>query len=131
LQTNVVGNIFTKHGIAVISSPNSTYNDAINTYATASWNSTKTIYELNILVKVDGGDFNISQNRSLLLDDLETYQSFATGSSFDPYVTTIGLYNSNLDLIAVGKLAQPIRKREDVDTNFLIRIDLDRNVIKG
>jgi hypothetical protein len=131
LQTNVVGNVFTKHGLAVISSPNSTYGNAINTYATASWKSTKTIYELSVLVKVDGGDFNISQNRSLLLDDLETYQSFATGSSFDPYVTTIGLYNSNLDLIAVGKLAQPIRKREDVDTNFLIRIDLDRYVVKG
>jgi hypothetical protein len=31
-------------------------------------------------------------------------------------------------LLAIGKLAQPIRKRPDVDMNFLIRIDLDKNI---
>jgi len=32
--------------------------------------------------------------------------------------------------LAIGKLAQPIKKRNDVDVNFLIRIDLDKNIIK-
>jgi hypothetical protein len=31
-------------------------------------------------------------------------------------------------LLALGKLAQPIRKRMDVDMNFLIRLDLDKNI---
>ena len=30
----------------------------------------------------------------------------------------------------MGKLAQPIKKRSDVDMNFLIRLDLDKNITK-
>ena len=40
-----------------------------------------------------------------------------------PYVTTIGLYNKNYELVAVGKLAQPVQKRDDVDMNFVVRWD--------
>jgi hypothetical protein len=38
------------------------------------------------------------------------------------------LYNEAGELLAIGKLAQPIKKRDDVDMNFLIRIDLDKNI---
>ena len=44
-------------------------------------------------------------------------------SSAHPYVTTIGLYNKDYQLLAVGKLAQPIQKRDDVDMNFIVRWD--------
>jgi hypothetical protein len=39
------------------------------------------------------------------------------------------LYNANAQWLAIGKLAQPIKKRDDVDLNFLIRLDLDRNIL--
>ena len=128
MQTNHIGNIFTKQGVAVISTPDHRFNNVINTAYTASYRSTKTIYELGVLANVDSGDFNISSNISLTADDDNTFKSFATGSAFAPYITTIGLYDDAGQLLAVGKLAQPIRKRNDVDTNFLIRIDLDRNI---
>ena len=70
----------------------------------------------------------MSSNITLTKDDDETYYSFVTGSTFAPYITTVGLYNDAGQLLAVAKLAQPIRKRSDVDMNFLIRIDLDRNL---
>ena len=47
---------------------------------------------------------------------------FVSGT-LKPYITTIGLYNDKTELIAVGKLAQPIQKRDDVDMNFVIRWD--------
>ena len=128
MQTNHVGNIFTKQGVAILSSPDYRIHNVINTAYTASYRSTKTIYELGVLANVDSGDFNISSNISLTADDDQTYKSFATGSAFAPYITTIGLYDDAGQLLAIGKLAQPIRKRNDVDTNFLIRIDLDRNI---
>jgi hypothetical protein len=40
-----------------------------------------------------------------------------------PYITTVGLYNNEAQLIAVAKLGRPIQKREDVDMNFIIRWD--------
>lgn len=128
IQSNHVGNIFTKQGVAVLSAPDHRINNILNLPYTASYRSTKTIYELGVLANVDAGDFNVSSNISLTTDDDQTYKSFAIDSSFAPYITTIGLYDDAGRLLAIGKLAQPIRKRNDVDTNFLIRIDLDRNI---
>ena len=39
------------------------------------------------------------------------------------YITTVGLYNENLDLLALAKLSQPITK--DQTKEALIRIKLD------
>ena len=128
MQTNHVGNVFSKQGIAVISTPDYRYNNILNLPYTASYRSTKTIYEMGVTAKISSGDFNMSSNLSLTADDDVTYKSFATGSAFAPYITTVGLYDNAGQLLAIGKLAQPVRKRPDVDMNFLIRIDLDRNI---
>jgi len=128
LQTNHVGNVFTKQGLAVISSPDYRYDDILYLPYSASYKSTITLYEMNVTTRLDSGDFNMSSNLTLTGDDDSTYQSFVSGSSFAPYITTIGLYDDAGQLLAIGKLAQPIRKRSDVDMNFLIRLDLDRNI---
>jgi hypothetical protein len=128
MQTNHVGNVFGKQGVVVISTPDYRYHDIINQPYSASYRSTKTIYEMGVTVEIGSGDFNATLNRSATADDDKTYQSYVTASSFAPYITTIGLYDDAGRLLAIGKLAQPIRKRPDVDMNFLIRVDLDRNI---
>lgn len=129
LQTNHVGNVFEKQGLIVFSSPDYRFQNLINTPFTASYKSTVSIYEMSVITKLDAGDFNMSTNITLTKDDDSTYYSFVSGSSFAPYITTIGLYNDAGQLLAIGKLAQPIKKRSDVDMNFLIRLDLDNNVV--
>ena len=128
LQTQYVGNIFNKHGIAVISSPDYRFNNIIYTPFTASYRSTVTLNELSVVARLDAGDFNMSTNITLTQDDDTTYYSFASSDDFAPYITTIGLYNDAGQLLAIGKLANSIRKRNDVDMNFLIRLDLDKNI---
>lgn len=128
LQTQYVGNIFNKHGIAVISSIDYRFNNIIYAPYTASYRSTMTINELSAVAKLDAGDFNMSTNITLTKDDDSTYYPFVSGSTFAPYITTIGLYNNFGELLAIAKLAQPIKKRNDVDMNFLIRLDLDKNI---
>ena len=88
------------------------------------------MHELGIVTRLSSGDFNMSTNVTLTKDDNQTYRGFVSGSDFTPYVTTIGLYNDAGQLLAVGKLAQPIRKRNDIDVNFLVRIDLDKKLVK-
>jgi len=64
-----------------------------------------------------------------LLDS--TVKDFATGSIefsgsysyFQPYTTTIGLYNDNNDLLMVAKLAKPIALSSDTDMTFIVRYD--------
>jgi hypothetical protein len=48
---------------------------------------------------------------------------YATSSYFDPYITTVGLYNENQDLIAVAKLSQPLPSSRTTDTNIIINLD--------
>jgi hypothetical protein len=49
---------------------------------------------------------------------------FATASFFQPYITTVGLYNDSNELIAVGKLAQPVPKSKYMDMNFVVKLDI-------
>lgn len=128
LQTNVVGNVFHDQGIVVISSANPIYNNLIDVPFTASYRSTVKLTEFTAMIRVPAGKYNMSTNRSLLKDDAVTYEPFVSSSIFSPYITSIGLYSAGGTLVAIAKLAQPIKKRNDVDLNFLIRIDLDQPI---
>jgi hypothetical protein len=132
LQTNTVGNIFEKNGIAVITSPNYLYSNILQTPFTASYKSTVTRHELSVLARIGAGDYNMSLNSTLVQDDGVTYLGYISSSAdFYPYITTIGLYDDRSNLIAVGKLATPLRKRNDIDTNILIQIDLENTIKMG
>ena len=48
---------------------------------------------------------------------------FVTESYFSPYITTIGLYDEAQNLLAIGKLAQPLPSSPTTDTTILINID--------
>jgi|TARA_R110001583_G_scaffold59149_1_gene176080 hypothetical protein len=50
--------------------------------------------------------------------------SIVTGSEFKPYVTDIGLYSEENELLAHGKLAKPIRLSDDIETTFVVRFDV-------
>jgi hypothetical protein len=126
LQTNRVGNIFYDTGIIVVSSPDYRYNNIGVFGYTGSYQSTKNIYEFSSLCKIKKGDFNLTTNPSALQDDNETYLNYMTGSSAQPYFTTIGLYNDDAQLMATAKLATPLQKRTDIDMSVLVRVDLDK-----
>ena len=47
----------------------------------------------------------------------------STGSYLAPFITTIGLYDDNCDLVAIAKLPQPIKSYPDLPVNFIVRFD--------
>ena len=47
----------------------------------------------------------------------------ATHSDFATYVTSIGLYNDEDELLAVGKTAKPIKNDKDLSLTFVVRFD--------
>jgi hypothetical protein len=141
-QTNVAGNIFYRNGQIVLSSPLSKYHSGSSFFSnewTASWKGTHTIYENEVMVRIPADQFNYSVNPTVTYrpamavdstSEIEKqngpgslYKSIFTGSLAKPYITTIGLYNDKAQLLAVGKLAQPVQKRDDVDMNIIVRWD--------
>jgi hypothetical protein len=45
------------------------------------------------------------------------------GSYLAPFITTIGLYDDDMNLVAVAKLPQPIKSEPDIPINFIVRFD--------
>lgn len=82
--------------------------------------------EFEYLCQISETDFNFTTNPTIF--ENENYQdavlkSFVSSSEWSPYITTIGLYDDHGQLLAIGKLARPIKKRKDVPYNFVVRFD--------
>jgi hypothetical protein len=66
----------------------------------------------------------IDPNRFGSFDDFEYSGSLdPTGSYLAPYITTIGLYDDELNMVAVAKLPQPIKSEPNYPLNFIVRFD--------
>jgi hypothetical protein len=93
---------------------------------TCSFESTITLYESQYKCTIRENEFNFTQNPTVVSGSMNSgvIYAFATGSYFSPYVTTVGLYNNNYELIAVGKLAQPLPTSAVTDTTILVNLDL-------
>ena len=86
-----------------------------------------TFYEYEIICKVRRGEFNFTQNPTVRVDKASHSQgleNYVTSSFFNPYITSIGLYDDEYNLLAVAKLANPLEKRDDVDVNVIVRFDM-------
>jgi len=91
---------------------------------TCSFQSSRTIYETQYKCTIRPDEFNFSLNPSLISGSIDgTVYDFVTGSYFSPYVTTIGLYNENQELLAVAKLGQPLPTSRTTDTTIIINLD--------
>lgn len=135
----IVGNIIYQHGIAVITN---NVSGIVNSFTTGSnfgceFSSSYTIYETQYKCTINPPEYNFSLNETLMSGSSAfTYNSssyyqpqgdalvdFATGSIFNPYVTGIGLYNDNQELLAIAKLAKPLPTSTTSDTTILINLD--------
>ena len=96
----------------------------LSTNATCSFSSSLTIYETQYKATIRENEFNFSQNPSIISGSTDgKIYNFATGSFFSPYVTTVGLYDDNQELLAIGKLPQPLPTSRTTDTTIFINID--------
>ena len=137
---NYVGNIFYDKGLAVITETGSwsgsvDYSD-LGTNYNLKFDSFNTIntYEYNVTLLPQ--DFNLTTNysiRNVLTTDTKPLTLSTpfiaqpyTGSDFQPYITTINLYQQgNYDSPVIqATLPKPIRKSDKINTRFKIRLDI-------
>jgi hypothetical protein len=123
VSSSFVGNIFYAHGIIVntnVINYTLLYDDS-----TFSFQNEHIVYENEVRCIVKESDFNLSYNPTLVTGsyDSGSLRGFATSASFQPYVTTIGLYNDDNELLVVAKLAKPIALSSDTDMTFIVKYD--------
>jgi hypothetical protein len=76
-----------------------------------------------VFVRPQSTEFNYSENPSFISGSTGEvlYSQFINNPQ--TYITTVGLYNDNNELLAVAKLSRPLSK--DFTSEALIRVKLD------
>jgi hypothetical protein len=146
---NQLGNIIYEHGLAIVTvesedAYDSIYGTAVygtdlygeapgfdafmtGSNVTCSFESTLTLNEVQYAARITENEYQFSLNPTIIQGsniNSDTYFDFATGSFFTPYITTVGMYNNNYDLLAVAKLAKPLPVSQHTDTTIMVNLDL-------
>ena len=99
--------------------------DAIrNRIYNVSFNNTTELNSTIYYCRAAHNEFNYSSNPSYI--DPTTSQIRVKQSSFDQpvsYITTVGLYGANNELLAVAKVSEPIKKTPDTELALRVRLD--------
>jgi len=127
IGTPIVGNIFYSMGLITITNPHYFHHfKHHNITSSISFKNTLPLVENEYQCTADEQEYNFTNNvsaRCITNEEHENIANFATGSIWNPYVTTIGLYDDNYELLVVGKLGQPVRMSDETDTTFILRWD--------
>ena len=70
------------------------------------------------------GDSDITYDGSGTAMTSTSISAFAIAQEFQSYVTGVGVYNDNNELLAIGKLGQPLKKSSTIPMTFLVSIDI-------
>jgi hypothetical protein len=96
--------------------------DAIVLGASFELDAEEKVSSQYMFVRVKNSEFNYSSNPSYI-DTNGNLNNTTMADSPTTYITTVGLYNDDNNLLAVAKLSQPLKK--DFTTETLIRVKLD------
>jgi len=118
-----VGNVIYAHGHIIFTDTETAgYKQVIN--SAMEWKSNQPLYTHNYHCTLKASEFNHTLNNSALLDEYGEKTDNAKDENFQPYITTVGLYNDANELIAVAKTGQPIIKSADTDTTIIVKLDI-------
>ena len=104
------------------------YNAMSDSTKTFAARKSENVPSSHYFVRVKNRDFNYSNNPTFVSDGTDgktkgtiVYQELI--SSPKTYITTVGLYNDNNELLAIGKLSKTTQKT--FDNELLIKVKLD------
>jgi len=111
--------------------------DFITGSVICSFSSSMNIYETQYKCTIGENEFNATLNPSAqkggYINTVSGSQFYVpgsgglkdnvTGSYFSPYITTVGLYDNDQNLLAIGKLSQPLPTSATTDTTILVNLD--------
>lgn len=114
-SSKIVGDIIYDRGLILV-----TDSEVIETLTEGEileFETVKNIVTQNINCSIRDSEFNYTYNASAKKLQNE-------GRVFTPYITSVGLYNTRGELVAVAKLSKPIKKDADIDMTIRVQIDM-------
>jgi len=93
-----------------------------NKLDTISFNNTTELNSTIYFCRVNHNDFNYSSNPTYLSGSKLRVKTMASDAPVS-YITTVGLYSADNELLAVAKLSEPLRKSSDTELTLRVRLD--------
>ena len=87
-----------------------------------TFNNTTELNSTIYFCRAHHSEFNYSTNPTYLTGSKIRVKTNASDTPVS-YITTIGLYNDNNELMAVAKLSEPLKKTPDVEFTLRVRLD--------
>ena len=132
-----VGRIFYDKGVALLKPTSSISGGGINnngifiqngTTVDIYFSSSIKLYENIFKIKLAPTEFLYSVNNPTSLSSISGSDStpleLMVSHSMKPYVTTIGLYNEDNELLLVAKPSVPVQRTSDVTQTFIVKFDI-------
>ena len=125
-----VGNIFYEHGNVIITNTGSVCQNAPYGSFTMTFDGIHTVYEYQVTCHVPENELTMTTNPTNYVSGSgDTVQGLPISSSilttgWAPYITTIGFYNDNYELLMLGKLATPIKNDPELLLAFTVHLDM-------
>jgi len=117
------GYVFYRQGLIVMTNTNQNHQNTFlgdgkwdyssNKGFTVNYKATKAVEEVSLLCHVGKDEFNWSERAKSI------------SSTIPPYITTIGLYNDDDEMMAVAKLGSPLKKSTITDLFINVKFDID------
>ena len=87
-----------------------------------SFNNTTELNSTIYFCRANHNDFNYSSNPTYLANSKIRVKNVSTDNPIS-YVTTIGLYSADNELLAVAKLSEPLKKTPEAELTLRVRLD--------
>ena len=129
LTGTLVGSIFYSEGLVVITKGDLSAFGSVspdNFQWKVEFNGVQNIPVKIFRCRAPAGQLNATTNTTFYINATSgSYKGFReiVSSSLSPYVTTIGLFNKQYELVAVAKTSQPIKKSINDDIMFKLKWD--------
>lgn len=133
---SIIGSVFYEKGIALLKTTQSIAEGIVSngvrivsgTSVQVQFSSSVQLFEHAVKVKINPAEFNYSlynptTNKVMYTGSASVPRDLMASQSLLPYVTTIGLYNAENELVAVAKVSNPIQRTSDSIQTFTVRFD--------
>jgi len=88
-----------------------------------SFNNTTELNSTIYFCRANANEFNYSSNPTYLKDSKIRVKADDSRAEPVSYITTVGLYGPNNELLAVGKLSEPLKKTPSNELTVRVRLD--------
>ena len=126
---NYVGNIFYDIGAFAITETASfdgtnNYKDVTSGNYTVNYKGTRTLTTYDYTCELQPNELNLTENVTVFKPNTAgNLKDNLTSSLFPTFVTEVGLYDDNKDLMGYARLSKPIPKSTTIPMRFFVRMD--------